>query len=135
MSSFLTQLKSGRPLLLDGATGTELNRRGLNTDLPLWSARAVIERLPEELRGTFTPAIVQKAIKKDSHYPDRGEPFRVEEVGEGGAGEHFVDAVLRFGEHGAQRAIAHAGRGHHAFGVVGYAFLQGEHAFDALENL
>ncbi len=50
MSSFLTQLNSGRPLLLDGATGTELNRRGLNTDLPLWSARALIER-PEVVRS------------------------------------------------------------------------------------
>ena len=44
------QLKSGRPLLLDGATGTELNRRGLNTDLPLWSARALIER-PDIVRS------------------------------------------------------------------------------------
>jgi S-methylmethionine-dependent homocysteine/selenocysteine methylase len=50
MSSFLMQLKSGRPLLLDGATGTELNRRGLNTDLPLWSARALIER-PDIVRS------------------------------------------------------------------------------------
>ena len=50
MSSFLTRLTSGQPLLLDGATGTELNRRGLNTDLPLWSARALIER-PEVVRS------------------------------------------------------------------------------------
>lgn len=28
-------------LLLDGATGTELNRRGLDTGLPLWSANAL----------------------------------------------------------------------------------------------
>ena len=28
-------------LLLDGATGTELNRRGLDTGLPLWSANAM----------------------------------------------------------------------------------------------
>ncbi len=30
-------------MLLDGATGTELNRRGVNTDLPLWSARALLQ--------------------------------------------------------------------------------------------
>jgi S-methylmethionine-dependent homocysteine/selenocysteine methylase len=29
-----------RPLLLDGATGTELERRGLHTHLPLWTATA-----------------------------------------------------------------------------------------------
>ncbi len=28
-------------VLLDGATGTELNRRGINTGLPLWSANAL----------------------------------------------------------------------------------------------
>jgi S-methylmethionine-dependent homocysteine/selenocysteine methylase len=33
---------TGRPLLLDGATGTELQRRGVDTGLPLWSARALI---------------------------------------------------------------------------------------------
>ncbi|HEU4401919.1 MAG TPA: homocysteine S-methyltransferase family protein, partial [Candidatus Polarisedimenticolia bacterium] len=30
-----------RPVLLDGATGTELTRRGLPTTLPLWSAHAL----------------------------------------------------------------------------------------------
>ena len=29
------------PLILDGATGTELNRRGIDTGLPLWSANAL----------------------------------------------------------------------------------------------
>jgi homocysteine S-methyltransferase len=40
--SFLKQLQSGRVLILDGATGTELDRRGVDTSLPLWSARALI---------------------------------------------------------------------------------------------
>lgn len=31
----------GELLLLDGATGTELNRRGVDTGLPLWSANAL----------------------------------------------------------------------------------------------
>lgn len=31
----------GQLLLLDGATGTELNRRGVDTGLPLWSANAL----------------------------------------------------------------------------------------------
>jgi len=33
---------NGELLLLDGATGTELNRRGVDTGLPLWSANALI---------------------------------------------------------------------------------------------
>ncbi|MEC9373427.1 MAG: homocysteine S-methyltransferase family protein [Planctomycetota bacterium] len=39
-----------RTLILDGATGTELNRRGVDTSLPLWSARALIEA-PDTLRA------------------------------------------------------------------------------------
>ena len=37
------RLAKGPPLLLDGATGTELERQGIPSELPLWSARAVIE--------------------------------------------------------------------------------------------
>ncbi len=41
--TFISRLTHARPLLLDGATGTELNRRGVSTDLPLWSARALLD--------------------------------------------------------------------------------------------
>jgi homocysteine S-methyltransferase len=40
---FRDRLAAGPPLLLDGATGTELERRGARCDLPLWSARALVE--------------------------------------------------------------------------------------------
>ena len=38
-----------KPLLLDGALGTELQRRGVDTTLPLWSAGALITH-PDEIR-------------------------------------------------------------------------------------
>ncbi len=42
MSTFSARLRGdARPLLLDGATGTELNRRGVDTAMPLWSAAAI----------------------------------------------------------------------------------------------
>ncbi len=41
MTTFLTSLQS-KQLILDGATGTELNRRGVDTGLPLWSANALM---------------------------------------------------------------------------------------------
>ena len=41
-------LDSGALMLLDGATGTELDQRGVDISLPLWSARAIIEA-PEVL--------------------------------------------------------------------------------------
>jgi S-methylmethionine-dependent homocysteine/selenocysteine methylase len=40
---FLERLRSGPPLLLDAAMGTELQRRDANTTLPLWSARALMD--------------------------------------------------------------------------------------------
>ena len=36
-------LDRSRPVLLDGATGTDLTRRGIDTTLPLWSARALFD--------------------------------------------------------------------------------------------
>jgi S-methylmethionine-dependent homocysteine/selenocysteine methylase len=40
--TFLTSLSQPYCLILDGATGTELNRRGVDTGLPLWSANALM---------------------------------------------------------------------------------------------
>mgnify|MGYP001562290399 CR=1 FL=1 len=40
--TFLTSLAQPHKLILDGATGTELNRRGVDTGLPLWSANALM---------------------------------------------------------------------------------------------
>ncbi|HPG25645.1 MAG TPA: hypothetical protein PLW10_08440, partial [Myxococcota bacterium] len=40
---------AGLPLLLDGATGTELERAGVRTGLPLWSTHALLEA-PEQVR-------------------------------------------------------------------------------------
>ena len=41
--TLLTALAQSARLILDGATGTELNRRGVDTGLPLWSANALIK--------------------------------------------------------------------------------------------
>jgi len=40
--TFLSSLSQSKQLILDGATGTELNRRGVDTGLPLWSANALM---------------------------------------------------------------------------------------------
>jgi S-methylmethionine-dependent homocysteine/selenocysteine methylase len=37
------RLREGPPLLLDASMGTELQRRGADTRLPLWSARALLD--------------------------------------------------------------------------------------------
>jgi enediyne biosynthesis protein CalE2 len=41
--SLRVRLAAGRPLVLDGATGTELERRGVRADLPLWSSWGLLE--------------------------------------------------------------------------------------------
>src|SRR3989344_5384837 len=53
------RLKEKRIIILDGAMGTELQRRGVQTKLPLWSAQALIDN----------PQVVQK-IHQD--YIDAG---------------------------------------------------------------
>jgi S-methylmethionine-dependent homocysteine/selenocysteine methylase len=57
----LRRLLSGEgPLLLDGAVGTELQRRGWDVRLPLWSARALVDErgraLLAEVHGAYARA-------------------------------------------------------------------------------
>ncbi len=59
-SSFLTHLATGRVLLLDGATGTELQRRGVQTALPLWSASALLQA-PEVLQAIHSDYVAAGA--------------------------------------------------------------------------
>ena len=42
-TTLAARLASGPPLVLDGATGTELERLGIRSTLPLWSAHALLE--------------------------------------------------------------------------------------------
>jgi len=41
--NFSSRLRKNSPLILDGAMGTELGRRGISIELPLWSAGALLE--------------------------------------------------------------------------------------------
>ena len=49
-ASLADRLRGARPLVLDGATGTELERRGVRADLPLWSSWGLLEA-PEVVRA------------------------------------------------------------------------------------
>jgi S-methylmethionine-dependent homocysteine/selenocysteine methylase len=44
MAGLVERLHDRKPLLLDAAMGSDLDRRGLPTTLPLWSARGPLER-------------------------------------------------------------------------------------------
>ncbi len=60
MLSFKERLTQPQPILLDGATGTELDRRGVDTSLPLWSARALIDR-PDVVRSIHADYLIAGA--------------------------------------------------------------------------
>ncbi len=49
-NSFRSRLSRGELILLDGALGTELVRRGVPTPLPLWSAQALLDA-PDAVRA------------------------------------------------------------------------------------
>ena len=59
-SIFASLLDRGNRFVLDGATGTELNRRGVDTGLPLWSANALLNdqsaRILQEIHEDYLRA-------------------------------------------------------------------------------
>ncbi len=56
--SLAQRLENGRTILLDGGMGTELERRGVDCGLPLWSARALLEQpgIAEQIHGEYLRA-------------------------------------------------------------------------------
>jgi homocysteine S-methyltransferase len=58
MLTFVERLQRPEPLLIDGATGTELARRGLDTGTPIWSALALIEapHIVEQVHADYLAA-------------------------------------------------------------------------------
>ncbi len=90
MPDFLTRLADQRPILLDGPTGTELQRRGVELKSPLWSAAAILDA-PDVLT----------AIHRD--YVDAGaeivtaNTFRTHAINlaAGGLGERAAELTVR----------------------------------------
>lgn len=58
VKTFLNRLADPRPILLDGAMGTELERRGADTSTPLWSAKALLDHpeLVEQIHRDYLAA-------------------------------------------------------------------------------
>jgi homocysteine S-methyltransferase len=104
------RLATGPPLILDGATGTELERRGIPSELPLWSARGLIES-PETVLAIHR-AYVAAGAEALTANTFRTQRRTLEKAGQGHrAGELTTRAV----------ALAHeAASGDHIF-VLGSA--------------
>ncbi len=92
-TSLRDRLKSGPPLLLDGATGTELARRGIPVDVPGWSAPA-IDSAPAVVRAIHADYLAAGAEIITAN------TFRTHARSVGGAGGERVAAEL------TRRAVA-----------------------------
>lgn len=84
----LTHLLSKKsPLILDGAMGTELQRRGVETGLPLWSANALMNRrdIVQQIHGDYITAGADiittntfrttRRVLVRANLPDRSEQY------------------------------------------------------------
>jgi S-methylmethionine-dependent homocysteine/selenocysteine methylase len=100
----LERLSTGPPLLLDGAMGTELERLGIPSELPLWSALGLIEA-PEtvrEIHGAYVAAGAQ-ALTANTF---RTQRRTLDHVGQGHrAGELTARAVTLARQAAADRDI------------------------------
>jgi homocysteine S-methyltransferase len=58
MKTFLERLADPRPIILDGATGTELERLSVDTNTPIWSAMALVNspELVEQVHRSYVAA-------------------------------------------------------------------------------
>ncbi len=113
-----SRILSGRPLLLDGATGTELERRGVPSALPLWSAHALLEspQTVAEIHAEYVAAgaevLTANTFRTQRRTLERaGMGERAEELtalavslARRGAGEHSGRAVDDHEQHGRRPA-------------------------------
>jgi len=102
--SLSDRLAGGLPLVLDGATGTELERRGLRAGLPLWSSHALLEApgAVEEIHAAYVEAGAD-ALTANTFRTQRRTLAR------GGLGERAAELTATAVE-GARRAAARAER-------------------------
>ena len=84
------RLRGARPLLLDGATGTELERRGVRASLPLWSSHALLEA-PEVLEAIHRDYVAAGAEALTAN------TFRTQRrtLARGGLGERAAELTAR----------------------------------------
>src|SRR6266849_5525662 len=74
MREYLIKLRCAVPLaalLWPAATGPALAWGEGHID----QTRAVFQRLPNDIRSSFSQAIIAQAVQNDSEYPDSPDPF------------------------------------------------------------
>jgi enediyne biosynthesis protein CalE2 len=99
-----SRLNRGELIVLDGAMGTELERRGIPTPLPLWSAQALLDA-PDTIRAIHEDYVRAGAdiITADTF---RTTPRALAKAGRAGEAERLVERAV-----GLARAAAEHTRG------------------------
>jgi homocysteine S-methyltransferase len=104
VDSFLKRLADPRPIILDGATGTELERRGVNTSTPIWSAmalldaQAIVEQVHRDYLDAGAEVIITNTFRTHRH--------NLEKVGMGDEATRLTTLAVAI----AQKAVRASGR-------------------------
>ncbi len=124
MATFLQRLADPRPILLDGATGTELERRGIDTRTPIWSAMALLDspQLVEQVHRDYLDAGAEVIITNTFRTHCRN----LEKIGMGAEAARLTGLAVAI----AQKAVRASGR--HAFVAGSMAPLEDSYSAHAL---
>ncbi|MBI4364987.1 MAG: homocysteine S-methyltransferase family protein [Candidatus Latescibacteria bacterium] len=97
-----SRLTRGELLLLDGALGTELARRGVPTPLPLWSAEALLDA-PDTVRSIHEDYVRAGAdILTTNTF--RATPRALAKVGKASEAERLVERAVSLAREAAERS-------------------------------
>jgi len=96
-----SRLNRGELIVLDGAMGTELTRRGVPTPLPLWSAQALLDA-PDTIRAIHEEYVAAGAdiITANTF---RATPRTLAKAGRAGVAERLVELAVGLAREAAVR--------------------------------
>ncbi len=104
MDNLETRLRNGPPLLLDGALGTELERRGIVCDLPLWSTRALLD-CPEVV-GEIHSAYARAGAEILTANTFRTQRSTLDKLGLGSRAEELTTLAVDLAKNAAEAVLA-----------------------------
>ena len=104
MPKFLQRLADPRTILLDGATGTELERRGVDTGTPIWSAMALLDapEIVEQIHRDYLDAGAEMIITNTF----RTHRHNLEKIGMGDEAARLTTLAVAI----AQKAVGASGK-------------------------
>jgi S-methylmethionine-dependent homocysteine/selenocysteine methylase len=97
-----SRLNRGELIVLDGAMGTELTRRGVPTPLPLWSAQALLSS-PDTVRAIHEDYVRAGADVLTAN-TFRTTPRTLAKEGRAAEAERLTELAIRIAREAAQRA-------------------------------